>query len=112
MEAATVEQVDRLGELLGEANKLKRVDVVAVDDGSQHVGAEVGRVHLREPAAPLAYWSPDGVDDEGLGHSPILSRRRDQTHLRGEAEAGHEPRGVPPLLARGARAADRFHPQW
>ena len=41
-----------------------RVDVGALDQRLQHVGAEVGRVHVGQTAAALADGRPDGVDDE------------------------------------------------
>ncbi len=44
------------------------VEVVALDDGLQDVGAEVGRVHGRQAPTPLADRRADGVDDVCLRH--------------------------------------------
>ena len=48
---------------------------VALDDRLDDVRAEIGRVHLAEPAAPLADRGADGVDDVGLGHGVLLVSR-------------------------------------
>ena len=44
------------------------VDVAARHERLQHVGAEVGGMHLAQAAAALADRAPYGVDDVGLTH--------------------------------------------
>ena len=42
---------------------------------NQGVGAEICRMDLGQPAAPLAHCSPDGVDDVRLSHRLRLRPR-------------------------------------
>ena len=44
------------------------VEVVALDEGLEDLGGEVGRVPARELAVALAAGGADGVDDDGGGH--------------------------------------------
>ena len=44
------------------------VEVVALDEGLEHLGGEVGRVPARQLPVALAAGGADGVDDDGGGH--------------------------------------------
>ena len=53
-----------------------RVEVVALDQGLQGLGAQVGGVPVAELPVALAPGGADCVDDDGVGHgSPSVVRR-------------------------------------
>ncbi len=52
-----------------------RVEVVALDQGLEDVGPEVGRVDLAQAPAPLPHRGAQRVDDVGLGHDGSFRRR-------------------------------------
>ena len=52
-----------------------RVDVGALDQRADRVGAEIGRVHLASPPPRLPDGRAHGVDDVGLGHGGSSSSR-------------------------------------
>jgi hypothetical protein len=96
-------QVHRLGADLGHAAEDHVLDelgveVVALDEGPQDLGAEVDGVPARQVAVALAEGRADGIDDHGAGHG-VSSRW---------ARRGSPLASVPPRLVADNRAPPRW----
>ena len=50
------------------------VEVVALHEGAEHLGGQVGGVPPRQLPVPLASGGPDGVDDHGGAHGDLPGR--------------------------------------
>ena len=82
------------------------VEVVALDEGLQGLGAEVGGVPVAELAVALAPGGANGVDDDGVSHgvSPSEVRRRVPAGRARSVACGGA--GAPPGVHGGRRARD------